>query len=63
MSDGPHQALGLDNLIENDMTSYEFFHALPEKIQKKVRRRDIGSFSDMQSYVSELKSRDGGDLY
>ncbi|MBE6764441.1 MAG: hypothetical protein IJP10_06135 [Clostridia bacterium] len=60
MSDDRRQTLGLDNLIENDMTSYEYFNALPEKIQKKIRRRDISSFSDMQSYVSELKNR-GGD--
>lgn len=59
MSDDRRQTLGLDNLIENDMTSYEYFNSLPEKIQKKIRRRDIGSFSDMQSYVSELKSRGG----
>lgn len=47
--------LGLDDLLENDLTSYEFFHALPKDIQQRVIARDIGSFAEMNSYVSELR--------
>ena len=56
MYDESFQKLGLDNLLESDMTSYEFFHSLPADIQQRVERRDIGSFDEMAKYVSELRN-------
>ena len=55
MYDESFQKLGLDNLLESDLTSYEFFHSLPADIQQRVERRDIGSFDEMAKYVSELR--------
>jgi len=55
MYDESYQKLGLDNLLESDLTSYEFYHALPQDIQRRIARRDIGSFSEMTQYVSELR--------
>jgi len=51
--------LGLDDLLENDLTSYEYFHALPKDIQQRVVLRDIGSFAEMNQYVSELRRMKG----
>ena len=55
MYDNSFQKLGLDNLLESDLTSYEFYHSLPQDIQQRIARRDIGSFSEMTQYVSQLR--------
>lgn len=55
MYDSSYQTLGLSDLLEQDLSSYEFFHSLPKDIQRKVEQRDIGSFSEMQEYVAELR--------
>ena len=55
MSDDSISKLGLDNLLDSDMTSYEYFCSLPSDIRRRVERRDIGSFSEMVRYVSELR--------
>ena len=55
MLDESYQKLGLDNLLESDLTSYEYFNSLPVDIQRKIKLRDIGSFSELTGYVSELR--------
>ncbi|MBQ9994675.1 MAG: hypothetical protein IJP17_08195 [Clostridia bacterium] len=55
MYDNSYNQLGLDNLIESDLTSYEYFKALPQDIQKRVRMKDFSSFDEMCSYVSKLR--------
>lgn len=55
MPDNNYGLLGLDDLLENDLTSYEFFCSLPKDIQERVTVHDIGSFSEMCQYVSQLR--------
>ena len=55
MIDNSYSSLGLDDLLANDTTSYDYFHALPRDVQLRVRRRDFCSFSEMSGYVSELR--------
>jgi len=55
MDNGINGSLGLDDLLENDMTSYEYFHALPKDIQQRVVLRDFGSFDEMCQYVNQLR--------
>lgn len=52
--------IGLSALLEQDLSSYEYFHSLPESVQHRIEKRDIGSFGEMQSYVKSL--RDNGEL-
>lgn len=52
--------IGLSALLEDDLTSYEYFHSLPEALQHKIVERDICSFEEMQNYVhDQLPSRGG----
>lgn len=47
--------LGLSALLEHDLSSYEYFNALPEDIKEEIRKRDARSFDEMQSIVAELR--------
>lgn len=49
--------IGLSALLEQDLSSYEYFHGLPSDIQNKIEQRDIGSFDEMQQYVKSIKER------
>jgi hypothetical protein len=53
MKEGSYQ-LGLSDLLDQDISSYEYFHSLPAKIQQKIIAKDINSFEEMQSYVRNL---------
>lgn len=53
MYDSSFQKLGLSDLLDQDLTSYEYFHSLPKRLQQEITLRDIGSFDDMVAYVSE----------
>lgn len=60
MSDSIHSMLGLDDLLENDVSSYELFHSLPLEIQRKVIRKDVRSFSELCAYVDPRRRGDIG---
>ena len=60
MYDSGYSSLGLDDLLANDTTSYDYFHALPRDIQQKVMRRDFRTFGEMSCYVSELRRAQKG---
>lgn len=60
MSDGINSMLGLDDLLENDVSSYELFHSLPKDVQSKVRRKDVRSFGELCSYVNSSRRGDVG---
>lgn len=52
-------SLGLDNLIERDMTSFEYFNSLPQSIKRRLESKDISSFEEMQHFVrDEIKNQD-----
>ena len=54
--------LGLDDLLANDTTSYEYYYSLPTEMQKRLRQRDFCSYEDMCGYVARnggLRSSDG----
>ena len=50
--------LCLSDMLDQDLTSYEFFHSLPENIQQKVEASDVRSFDEMQALVAQLKLED-----
>ncbi len=52
MSDDFRSRLGLDDLLENDISSYELFHSLPRNIQQKVAQKDVRSFGELCSFVN-----------
>lgn len=55
-----NQWLGIDELLDNDMTSYEFYNSLSPSMQKKVRQRDFGNFAEMKDYVARCRNNKRG---
>ena len=53
MKEGSYQ-LGLSDLLDQDISSYEYFYSLPAKIQQKIVARDLNSFEEMQDFVKNL---------
>lgn len=47
--------LGLDALLEKDLSSFEFYNTLSDKMKRKIQARDIGSFEEMQTYVARMR--------
>lgn len=46
--------LCLSDLLDQDLSSYEYFQALPSDIKRKVMECDFRSLEEMQEYVSDL---------
>ena len=57
MLEGSYQ-LGLSDLLDQNLSCYEYFHGLPRNIQEQIERRDIGSFQEMQEFVANRTPRD-----
>ena len=36
--------VGLSDLLDQDLSSYEYFHSLPKELQDKIIMKDITSF-------------------
>lgn len=53
--DASYQKLGLSDLLEQDLSSYEFYHSLPADVQKKIEEKDIGSFRELQEAANKLR--------
>ena len=52
MLEGSYQ-LGLSDLLDQNLSCYEYYQSLPEEYKKKIA--DIGSFEEMQAYVRRLQ--------
>ena len=50
-------ALGLDALLEQDSSSFEFYNSLSDEYKRKIKAKDVRSFEEMQSYVSLLRNK------
>ena len=50
--------LCLSDLLEQDLSCYEYFLALPPQIQRKIVQLDVTSFADLQhvaqKYMQEM---------
>ncbi len=47
--------LGITDLLDQDLTSYEYFYALPPELQSRVFAKDAASFAEMQDCVEKLR--------
>ena len=46
--------LGLTDLMDQDLSAYEFFQTLSPELQTKLRREDqVSSFSELQQRAAE----------
>lgn len=57
MLEGSYQ-LGLSDLLDQNLSCYEYFYSLPQRVQKKISQRDVASFEEMQQMVETMTSRD-----
>jgi hypothetical protein len=49
--------LGLTDLLDRDLSAYEYFQTLPPELQTDLRRRDsVSSFSELQAQVRRLRA-------
>jgi hypothetical protein len=53
MLEGSYQ-LGLSDLLDQNLSSYEYFYGLPKSVQKKISQRDVASFEEMRQIAEEL---------
>ena len=49
--------LGLSDLMDQNLTCYEYVNGLPPEIRQKLEQRDFGSLDEIQTYVAMLKKR------
>lgn len=49
--------LCLSDLLDADLSSYEYFCSLPENIKQKIEMEDARSFSEMQSIARQEEQK------
>lgn len=54
--------LCLSDMLDQDLTSYEYYHSLPEDIQRRVQDSDVRSFDELQSFVAQLKQEKDNNI-
>jgi len=47
--------LDLTDLLDQDISSFEYFQTLPEGVKKKLRTLDIRTFEELQEQAGKLK--------
>lgn len=47
--------LCLTDLLDSDLTSYEYFCSLPENVKKAVEEEDVRTFEEMQSVARQKR--------
>lgn len=47
--------LGLSDLLDSDLSCYEYYCSLPDRFRKQLEAQDVHSFEEMQLYVEELR--------
>lgn len=55
--------LCLSDMLDQDLTSYEYYHSLPEDIQRRIQDSDVRSFDEMQSFVAQIKQEKDNNVY
>ena len=56
MNDDRTYRLGLSDLLEQDLSSYEYYNSLPKEVQDRIAERDIQSLEEMPAYVAKLRA-------
>lgn len=51
----PH--LGLSELLEQDLSSYEFYYSLPIAVREQIQKDDPGSFSELQRLAGNARRK------
>lgn len=49
-----HVHLCLSDLLDQDLTAYEYFQTLPPDVQKALNRQEITTFDELQARAGAL---------
>jgi len=49
-------SIGISALLEQDLSSFEYYHSQPRRVQEMLENMDVSSFDDMQDAVERLRS-------
>lgn len=55
-----HMHLCLTDLIDQDLSAYEYYHSLSSKIQAELREREIRTLDELQEHVARIRARGNG---
>ena len=44
----------LEGSYQLGLSDYEYFHSLPENVQRRIVQRDVASFEEMQQLVEDM---------
>ncbi len=47
--------VGLSDMLDQDITSYEFFYSLPKELQDEIKKQDFSSFEAMAEFVKQKR--------
>lgn len=47
--------LCLSDLLDQDLTAFEYFQTLPSSIQKELQNSEIATFDELQASANKLK--------
>lgn len=55
--------LGLTDLLDQNLSAYEYFQTLPPEVQTMLRRKDtVSSFEELQAQGEHLRAAQGAAL-
>lgn len=46
---------GIDELIENDLTGFEYYSALPQRVRTRLLDMDITTFSELRRAADRVR--------
>lgn len=60
MSDGIRNYLCLSDLLQEELSAWEYFNTLPHSVKQELERKDVRSFEEMQELAGELMQGEPG---
>lgn len=52
-----HVHLCLSDLLDQDLTAFEYFQTLPSAVQKELSNSEIATFDELQACANRIMSR------
>lgn len=56
--DANHRKLGLSDLLDQDLSCYEYYYSLSKELRNKIKEMDVNTFEEMQDIVQQEQGRE-----
>lgn len=56
--DANHRKLGLSDLLDQDLSCYEYYYSLSRELRNKIKEMDVNTFEEMQDIVRQEQKRE-----